>query len=128
MIQRILILTSLLAAATFSHAASDLDEWENSLVSLEVNLEGYDYTQPWNRGSRSVAKSGVVIDSKLILTTADQMNDLVIVRLQKGGRGRWYSGELVWTDYHANLALVTCANDEFWQGLKKASFIALLPP
>lgn len=127
MMFRICLALSLIVPAATGSAASDLASWEKSLVSLEVNRQGYDYTQPWTRSSLSVSKSGVVIDTKLILTTADQMNDLVIVRLQKGGRGKWYSGELVWKDYHANLALVTCANDEFWKGLKSASFMKKTP-
>ena len=127
MIFRLLLLVSLIIPATASKGASDLSSWERSLVSLEINREGYDYTQPWSRSSLTVNKSGVVIDSKLILTTADQMNDLVMVRLQKGGRGKHYVGELVWLDYHANLALITCADDDFWKGLKKAAFMNNIP-
>jgi hypothetical protein len=127
MILRILLLASLVVPSAFCAGANDLSAWERSLVSLEINREGYDFTQPWTRSSVTVPKSGVVIDSKLILTTADQLNDLVMVRIQKGGRGKKYAGELVWLDYHANLALITCADDEFWNGLRKASFMKKIP-
>ena len=123
MIVRCIFAISVFAATLVSNAASDLSALEKNVVSIEVNHEGYDRTQPWTRSSLTVEKSGVVIDDKLILTTADRMNDLVLVRLQKGGRGRWFSGEVVWTDYHANLALITCTDDEFWKGLKKVSFV-----
>lgn len=127
MIFRLILLVSLALPSAFCIGASDISNWEQSLVSLEINREGFDYTQPWSRSSLTVSKSGVVIESKLILTTADQMNDLVLIRLQKGGRGKRYVGELIWVDYHANLALVTCADNNFWKGLKKSSFMKKIP-
>ncbi|MBI1175872.1 hypothetical protein GC207_00375 [bacterium] len=118
----------LLAPAVCVQAASsDLSRWENSLVTLEVNRQGYNYIQPWTRRSLSIQKSGVVIGKSKILTTAEQMNDLLTIRIQKGGRGRWYFGKLEWVDYHANLAVITSDDEEFWKGLKPASFMKDIP-
>ena len=60
MIFRLLILVSLIVPSAFCAGANDLSTWERSLVSLEINREGYDYTQPWTRSSLTVSKSGVV--------------------------------------------------------------------
>ena len=108
-------------------AGGDLASWEKSLVTLEVNRQGYNYIQPWTRRSQSVQKSAVVIGEKSILTTADQLNDLLTVRVQKSGRGRWHEAKLEWIDYHANLALITSDDAELWAGLKPASLMAKIP-
>jgi hypothetical protein len=96
--------------------------WEKSVVSLEVSRRQYDYYQPWTRKTSRVQKTGILLDGRQILTTADELFDRTLVRLQKNGRGRWYSGEVTWIDYYANLALVTTSEEGFWNGLKPATF------
>ena len=54
-----------------------------------------------------------------VLTTADEMFDRTLVRLQKGGRGQWFIGEVSWIDYQANLALIGVNDPEFWKDLKQ---------
>ena len=62
-----------------------------------------------------------------MLTTADEMFDRTLVRLQKGGRGLWRIGEVKWIDYHANLALVTTKEADFWRDLKPAALGSAAP-
>lgn len=125
---RLLICTLLLAPGLCLQAASDdLSRWEHSLVTIEVNRQAYNFIQPWTRRSVSMQKSGIVIGPTRILTTAEQMNDLLTIRIQKGGRGRWFAGKLEWVDYHANLAMITCDDADFWKGLKPASFMSRIP-
>jgi hypothetical protein len=124
----LLLCALLLAPVTLQSAAPrELARWERSLVTLEINSQGYNYIQPWTRRSQSTQKSGVVIGPRSILTTAEQLNDLLLARVQKGGRGRWYPAQLEWIDYHANLALLTSDDDEFWQGLRPASLMTKIP-
>lgn len=124
----LLLCALLLAPVTVLPAASsDLARWERSLVTLEINSQGYNYIQPWTRRSQTIQKSGVVIGPRSILTTAEQLNDLLLARVQKGGRGKWYPAQLEWIDYHANLALLTADDDEFWQGLRPASLLTKIP-
>lgn len=94
--------------------------WEQSIVVVELARKQYDYYQPWSRGTRRLQKAGVVIGEREVLTTADELFDRTLVRLQKGGRGQWWIGDVTWIDYHANLALVTTAEADFWRGLKPA--------
>jgi hypothetical protein len=96
--------------------------WEHSIVTLEVARKQYDYYQPWSKRTRRLQKAGTVIGEHQILTTADEMFERTLVRLQKGGRGRWWIGEVSWIDYHANLALVTTSDEDFWRELKPVSF------
>jgi PDZ domain len=101
--------------------------WERSIVTLEVSRKQYDYYQPWTRLTTNVRKVGTVIDDHQILTTAQDLFDRTLVRLQKGGRGKWTMGEVTWIDYHANLALVTTTDADFWQGLKPATLGGPMP-
>ena len=121
---RLLLAALLLGAGTAAPAQNarhnDRSAWEHSIVTLEVARKQYDYYQPWAQGTRRVQKAGLVVGPKEILTTADELFDRTLVRIQKGGRGRWATGEVTWVDYHANLALVTTADAEFWKGLKPA--------
>jgi hypothetical protein len=101
--------------------------WEHSVVSLEVSRKQYDYYQPWTRKTSRVQKTGLVLAEHQILTTADELYDRTLVRLQKGGRGRWWIGEVSWIDYYANLALITTSAEEFWQELKPGELGGTVP-
>src|SRR5215831_17899752 len=68
--------------------------WARSVVTLEVSRRQYDYYQPWTRKTSRVQKTGLLLDGRQILTTADELFDRTLVRLQKNGRGRWDSGEV----------------------------------
>ena len=106
---------------------SELAAWENTIVTVEVARKKYDYYQPWTRRTSQVQKTGLVVGEHQILTTADEMFDRTLIRLQKGGRGRWWIGEVSWIDYDANLAVVTAADESFWQGLQPARLGGEMP-
>ena len=122
---RFTVVLLLLAAAICGRgadAARKSGRWlEPSIVSVEVTRKQYDYFQPWSRRSQSVTKSGVVIGSREILITADDLTDRTLVRVQKGGRGQWWSAEIKWVDYPANVAIVTTAEEKFWPELKSVA-------
>jgi len=101
--------------------------WEHSIVTLEVARKQYDYYQPWSKGTRRQQKAGLVVGEREVVTTADELFERTLVRLQKGGRGRWWLGEVKWIDYHANLALVTAAEAGFWSDLKPATLGSAAP-
>lgn len=101
--------------------------WEHSVLTIEVSRKQYDYYQPWTRKTSRVVKTGILLNDHQILTTADEMFDRTLVRLQKNGRGRWWPGEVVWIDYHANLAMVTTASEDFWSDLKPATLGGTVP-
>jgi hypothetical protein len=112
-----------LASAIWAQEEPHLDSspWEKSVVQLDVTRKQYDYLQPWSKRLKSTQKTGLVLATHEILTTADEMNDRTLVRVQRNGRGKWWLGELGWIDYHANLALVTVPDAAFWQGLDPVS-------
>jgi len=93
-------------------------DWERAIVSVEINRKQYDYSQPWTKRVQTVVKAGIVIGPREILTTADALDDRTLVRVQRGGRGKWWNAEVKWIDFPANLAVVTSAEEQFWTGLK----------
>ncbi len=101
--------------------------FEASVVTVEVTSKEYDYTQPWNKPTRSVRKHALVLGERELVTTAQNLADRTLVRAQKGGRGRWFTAEVTWVDYHANVALVTVPDAAFWNGLKPVELSATMP-
>jgi hypothetical protein len=113
-----LILSSPATAVAQTKSETSAAHWERSVVHLDVTRKRYDYTQPWSKRLKNTQKMGVVLAGNEILTTADEMFDRTLVRIQKGGRGKWSIGEVSWIDYHANLAIVTTTEAGFWTDLQ----------
>lgn len=116
----LLLSTWLVSALAQSGRGPDTSPWEKSVVTVEVTRKQYDYLQPWSKRLKTTPKTGVIVNRNEILTTADDLFDRTLIRVQRGGRGKWWSGELAWIDYHSNLALVKVLEPEFWRGLEPA--------
>ena len=101
--------------------------WEHSVVTLEIGLKQYDYYQPWTRKTARLQKPGLVVGEGQILTTAEELFNRTLVRVQKHGRGKWWTGEVTWIDYYANLALLTVREPDFWKDLKPAVLNGAMP-
>ncbi len=101
--------------------------WEQSIVTVEVARKQYDFYQPWSKRTARLLKVGLVLPDHQILTTAEELFDRTLIRLQRGGRGRWWIGELAWIDYHANLAVLSVPEEDFWRGLKPAALGGAMP-
>ncbi len=114
----LLLMSALGAFAAPAANKSGAKGWDRSLVLIEVNRKQYDYQQPWAKRSATSQKAGVVVGPREILTTAEELSDRTLLRLQKGGRGKWWNADIAWIDYHANLALLTTEDATFWQNLK----------
>src|SRR5690349_14843832 len=127
MIRLLSIFCLLITLAPAPAADKKRPDMDNSVVQIEVSRRQYDYVQPWTRRVDQLQKVGTIVGSREILTTAEYLADLTLLRLQKGGRGKWYPGEVQWVDFHANLALVTCKDDSFWKGLKPVKIADVTP-
>ncbi|HIG30884.1 MAG TPA: hypothetical protein EYQ50_25025 [Verrucomicrobiales bacterium] len=99
--------------------------FKKSLIKIEVTKKRYNYMQPWSKQSKKILKTGIVIDSDQILTTAQGMSDMTLVRAQREGRGRWRSATVKMVDYHANLAILTVEDAEFKSGLEPVTFASV---
>jgi PDZ domain-containing protein len=107
----------LLVGGQFVQASPDRSPWEHTVVTVEVNHTVHDFLQPWSKRTEEHRKTGVVVGPRQILTTADHLWNRNLVRVQKGGRGQWWPGEVDWIDYHANVAVVSVADAAFWRDL-----------
>ncbi|TAG28829.1 MAG: serine protease [Verrucomicrobia bacterium] len=95
-------------------------EWARSVVQIEVTFKIHDAFQPWNDPTRSVRKHGLVVGERELLTSAQYLPTHTLVRVQKGGRGRWFDARVTWWDAQSNLALLTTEAPDFWAGLQPA--------
>lgn len=111
-----------LPAATHSDFA-----WENAIIHIEVSSKAYNYIQPWQRSEKMVYKSGVVVEGRQIITTADGLADQTVIRLKKQGDGLFSLGRVAWIDYQANLAAITTDEKDFWTGLQPAQLADPVP-
>ena len=113
----ILVTTS----AVFSQDAPEPD-WQASIVTFDITRNNFNFRIPWDKRAQTAAKLGTVIEGNEILTTAQGLANRTLVRLQKGGRGKWYNGSVEWVDYQANLAVVGVSDPVFWEGLAPLRF------
>jgi len=113
-------------AADNDSAAAPVEFWEKAIVSIEITRRQFDYLQPWTRKEDKLQKMGTILADRKILTTADHFSNHTLIRLQKG-RGRWFTGKVDWVDYHANLALVSCGDDKFWEGTEAVELAKSIP-
>jgi hypothetical protein len=117
----------LLAASALRAPAATNSPWERTMVTLEATRKQYDYLQPWTTHMANARKNGVILGAHQILTTAEFLDDLTLVRVQRNGRGKWWTGELQWVDYFANLAMVTVPDTDFWTGLQPTTLVEQVP-
>ncbi len=118
----------LVLAAVASPARAAEPDWSRSLVSVEVTFKQADAFQPWNEPTRAIRKHGLVISASEVLTTAQYLPTHTLVRLQKGGRGRWFDARVKWWDAQSNLALITTDAPAFWAGQQAAELMETVPP
>lgn len=115
------------AAAQAQPMLRTAPDWTRSLVTVEITFNAHDAFQPWNNPTVSTRKHGLVVAPGDVLTTAQYLPTHTLVRLQKGGRGRWYDARVKWWDAQTNLALLTTEAPEFWDGLKPAELMTTVP-
>ena len=122
-IRRILLAATLTVPSLSSLGADNRQvAWQDSIVRFDVTRNDHNFRVPWDKRAQTVSKLGAVIDGNEVLTTALGLANHTLVRLQKGGRGRWYDGEVKWVDYQANLAVVGVGDQTFWNGLVPVQF------
>lgn len=112
----------LLTGQALGQADESKVNWQDSIVLLDVTRNNFNFRIPWDKRAQSVSKFGAVIEGKELLTTAAGLANHTLVRIQKGGRGKWTNGEVRWIDYQANLAIIGVEDDAFWEGLAPVIF------
>src|SRR5438105_2185383 len=80
----LIFLSAILFGATALAAGKSAFDFEASVVQIEITRKQFDYMQPWTRQVGQVTKFGAFIGSHEILTSAEFLHDLTLLRLQKG--------------------------------------------
>ena len=112
----------LLTGQALGQANESKANWQDSIVLIDVTRNNFNFRIPWDKRAQSVSKFGAVIEGKELLTTAAGLANHTLVRIQKGGRGKWTNGEVRWIDYQANLAFIGVEDDTFLEGLAPVRF------
>lgn len=124
-------LTVLLLLAASAQSAPILKnkafDAEASLVEIEITRKTYNYKIPWIVGNGQIRKNGIIISGNRILTTADGLSGQYLCRIRKGGQSRHYEAQILWIDYHTNIALLDVAEPGFWDGMNPIKLAAELP-
>ncbi len=98
-----------------------------SVVEIEVTQATYSYKIPWIVGNTQTRKNGIILSGKRILTTADGLSGQYLCRIRKGGQSRHFTAQLLWIDYHTNIALLEVEDPSFWNDMRPVKLASKLP-
>eukprot|EP00899_Mesostigma_viride_P025235 jgi/Mesvir1/5897/Mv00669-RA.1 len=94
-----------------------------SVVKLFVVKTEPNYAQPWQmRPQRSATGSGFVISGRRIITTAHVVACSTTVHVRKPGSAKKYPGKVISIGHICDLALLSVADENFWDGLVPLEF------
>jgi len=83
-----------------------------ALVKLHLTAQGFDLTSPWNKESpRTTEAAGVLVRPGLVLTSADAVDDLIMVEVSVANSSRRYPAKLRHADPKTGLALVELTDE-----------------
>lgn len=89
------------------------------VVSLRITVQKYDPAAPWNKvPERMVLGNAMVVEGRMLLTTADMVKNATLIQVRKFGRYPDYPARAYLVDYELDLALLKVESREFWKGLK----------
>jgi S1-C subfamily serine protease len=101
---------------------------ESSVVRVLVYANPPDFFSPWQKaGTQAFAGSGVIIDGRRILTNAHVVSDAVGIEVKRAGSGEQYEAEVSFLGHDCDLALLTVADDHFFDGATPL-VLGQLPP
>lgn len=121
------IIFSLMALALlFSGVANPqaaVGDIRESMVKIYSVQNSPDYNNPWNMlGPVSVSGSGCIINGHRILTNAHVISDQTFIQVRLHGESKKYEAKVVAVSHEADLALLTVADKEFFNGVAALKF------
>jgi hypothetical protein len=113
------LLAGLLAASLAGRAVLAQQGAEHlGVVSLRVTHQPVDAATPWNkRTEQTLRGNALVVGGGLLLTTADLVKNATLIEVRKLGRYPDFQALRVLVDYELDLALLSVADPDFWDGL-----------
>lgn len=119
-----LILALFLNAETIAAERQDLSEqMKDSLVYLSISTGGYRIREPWNqKGLSQNWACGVAVGEYEVITTADKVINLKLIRALRYGQNEFVNAELKVVDYQTNLCLIELDPNQLNKPLKPLTF------
>lgn len=103
-----ILLASLAAPSHGQSAADSRSVYEKSVVGLRVTYQMWDEDRPWAKKEPQTRNvSAVLVDSRSLLTTVDEVDHATLIRLETFGRSRDVEPRIERIDSSINLALLT---------------------
>ncbi len=121
-------LLAVAAVAAPPPTAPSRDPYGASVVGVVVSYQGWDEQRPWVKKNPGVRRgSGVVVEGKAILTTAEMVAGATLVQLETFGRATHVEAEVAAVDPECNLALLSVSASGFFDDLKPVQLAAATP-
>jgi S1-C subfamily serine protease len=113
----------LIAFTTPVLAGVDLDSLRDSVVSIEITTQPYDYYEPWNAPSPGgTGGSGFFIGERRLMTNAHVVSDARIVRVKRPDRPEKFPARVLFIAHDCDLAIVTVDEKDFFDGMVPLEF------
>lgn len=95
----------------------------NSIVRIMVTASVPNYQYPWqNEKIGSSSGSGIIIDGKMILTSAHVVNNAKFIKVQKENSPQKYAAYVMYISHQADLAILSMPDKTFFEGTKALTF------
>jgi S1-C subfamily serine protease len=109
----VIIASILLMPVAILHAQSPISK---SVVKIYTVSDSYSYDNPWQTTGQSKGTgSGCIIDGKRILTNAHVISNSTFIQVKKAGEARRYTAKVDSVSHHADLAILTVEDNEFFK-------------
>jgi len=112
------LLLLVLAGPATADEGEGAEQYETSVVGLDVTWQGWDEDRPW---AKTIPKhrnaTAVLVDENHLLTSAQMVDNATLIRLATFGRTRPVQPKVVRVDPDVNLALLVVEDAEALKGL-----------
>jgi S1-C subfamily serine protease len=113
----------LLLLAVASNAQASKKDVRESMVKIYSVQNSPDYNNPWNMtGPVAVSGSGCIIKGNRILTNAHVVSDHTFIQVRLHGKSKKYEATVVAASHEADLALLSVADKDFFEGAAALQF------
>lgn len=94
-----------------------------AVIHFTVNKVDLKLTSPWKTGSpKESTGTGFYIGDRRIITNSHVVRNASSIRVERNGKPGTFKGEVLFESEMCDLALVSVANDAFWEGLPTVEF------
>lgn len=102
-------------SATPITSNSSRDTIKDSIVKIYTVASLPSYQEPWNTSTAQFSGSGSIIAGQKILTNAHVIANSTFLEVKRYGQTKRYEAEVLYASHHADLAVITVKNKDFFK-------------